>query len=88
MDAKVVRSQRLDQLDAEQFDEMVKSSAFRNLRLRIEDELERSRKDCERHRETEDIYRSQGATAALRVVLGLPTKILAEIRSAAETKRK
>lgn len=81
MEAKVTSSERLDQLDAERFRDMLASPPFDILRKRITAELERARMDCERQTNIRDLRRAQGVTSGLRTVLALPEQILKEIES-------
>jgi hypothetical protein len=69
---------RLDALDRERFKEMVDSAAFALYSARLMHELDRYRIECE-VRDGTELHRSQGAAAALRVVLGLPGTILKEM---------
>jgi hypothetical protein len=75
-------SDRHDHLDAERFRDMVLSPPFQILRRRIEAELERQRTECERQEDESPLRQAQGAVAALRTVLALPTIILGEIERA------
>jgi hypothetical protein len=68
----------LDALDRERFEDMLKSPPFAILAARIAAELERYRGECEK-RDGVELHRSQGAAAALRVVLGLPLAMLKEM---------
>lgn len=67
-----------DALDRERFADMVASPPFQTLESRIRQELERYRGECEK-RDGVELHRSQGAAAALRVVLGLPAAMLKEM---------
>jgi hypothetical protein len=65
---------------------MLTSPPFAVMRERIAAELERARDGCER-RDGIELHRSQGAVAALRVVLDLPLRILADMKRDMERNR-
>lgn len=69
---------KLDNFDAKEMRELAGSRAWGRIKLRLESELERHRATCERS-EGNELHRAQGAAAAVRVALGLPEQLLAEI---------
>lgn len=81
MEAKITAKNRDAFVEANKFEEMMKSAPFAMVVKRIESELERERKSCEGADGEVEIRRAQGAVAALRVVLKLPANILAELRA-------
>lgn len=81
MEARLTPANRLDQLDAEQFRDMLASEPFQRVMARIRAELERARESCAGEDDELKLRRAQGAAAALRMALGLPEQILAEIKN-------
>jgi hypothetical protein len=81
MEPPVKRSNRLDQIDTELFEQMLASGSYQLLRARIAGELERARTDCENQPEPREVYKAQGAVRALRVALELPARILQEMKA-------
>ena len=79
MDANVRQVNRLDGAEAQRFRDMLSSSSFGLLRMRIEGEIERARTACERSDDQRETTRAQGAVHALRSVLDLPKIILREM---------
>jgi len=82
---KTTADERLDGIDAERFSDMLHSHAFAILWKRVLAETERSRTDCTAMTELPEVYRAQGAVAALRSVLAMPETILAEMRTKKST---
>ena len=80
MQTKTTVEQRTDALDAEAFSDMVRSHAFALLRDRIQRALSIVSNDCEREDDHLKMRRAQGQVAALRMVLGLPDQMLAEMK--------
>lgn len=70
----------VDALDIERFKTMIESSAFAVFRSRMNEELERARRDCERAVDLRTIRLTQGRIATLRSVISLPEIILLEMR--------
>ncbi len=64
----------------ERFREMVQSEPFRLVMERVEAELRRAVDLCARADEERELRRAQGAAAALRMVLGIPERLLAEMK--------
>lgn len=70
-------------MDGQDVEQMLASKGFALLSARIQQQLERERQSCES--ETgETLLRAQGAVAALRSVLSMPTKLIAESKAARE----
>jgi hypothetical protein len=80
MRAKFTPINRLDQLDAERFRDMIESPPFQLLISRVQAELERACETCVTGNDELAIRRAQGAAAQLRTVLRLPAQVLEEIK--------
>ena len=76
---EVKRQPKPDSVDAKLMRDMLGSSSFQLILTRVNAELVRAVGTCERSVEGIEIYRAQGAAAALRMVLGIPNQILTEI---------
>jgi hypothetical protein len=59
---------------------MAESAAFARLWQRVDREMQRVCDACEQAESVADLRRAQGAARALRMVLGLPAAMLAEMR--------
>lgn len=81
----VVKPDRLDELDAERFSDMVASPPFALLWKRVLAELRRSCDACSAASEPLEVYRAQGRVAAYKAVLDMPATILSEIRAKKRT---
>jgi hypothetical protein len=79
MQPAIKASERLDQIDREQFEAMLASAPFELLAARIAAELERARADCESQLDVIAVHRAQGAVKALRTALDLPKILLKEM---------
>lgn len=80
MDTKTTSAERLDELDAERFRDMLASPPFALFLARVVAEAERARDTCAGQTDLPELYRAQGAVRALRAVLAIPARILEEIR--------
>ena len=85
MNAKTIPAERLDELDAERFRDMLASPSFSLVLARINAELERTRDACAKETELPALYRAQGAVTAWRAILTIPQTILTEIRAKKRT---
>ena len=80
MEPRIKTSGRADVLEWERFRDLVASPEFAILRERIEAELERGRLALERPDDDREAARLRGVVAALRMVLVLPERLLAEMK--------
>ena len=76
---EVKQQPKPDGVDAKFIRDMVASSSFQLVLARVNAELVRAVGTCERSVEGIEIYRAQGAAAALRMVLAIPNLILKDI---------
>lgn len=81
METNTTPMDRMDGVSAQRFKEMTESAAFGRLHARIEAELRRAEESCVQTESEAAWRRGQGSVAALRMVLGLPAQILAELKS-------
>ncbi len=80
MEPSLTPAKRWDALEYEEFKQMTESPSFQILTKRIHAEYVRKDGDCLTADESLAIHRAQGACAALAMVLGLPERILAEMK--------
>lgn len=85
MQTNLTPVRRFDALDRERFRDMVLSPPFREFRERVKAELARAQAITDRADEGLKIRRAQGAIEALRMVLSLPDRILAEMSKEGQT---
>lgn len=79
MTAKLSPVDRYDAIDREEFRQVVENEHFRAIMARIEQDLKRHIDTCVRSDNQVEIYRSQGAAAALKVAIETPARMLDEI---------
>jgi hypothetical protein len=77
---KIVKSERLDGIDREKFEEMLASPSFGLYYKRLVAELIRTQTVCETVTDAPEVYRAQGRISALRMATNLPQKLLEEMQ--------
>lgn len=76
---------RADVLDAKEFQDVVGGPAYARIVAKIEAILASEQRKIESSESMEELRRAQGAISALRSVLDLPNRILAEMQKEART---
>lgn len=81
MPLTIKTSKRFDALETERFREMLASEPFQKYTARLNEMLTTAARECENEDDDRRLRRAQGRALALRAVLGVPDRILAEMRA-------